>query len=202
MQKHPPHSHSLKQYSKHSFTSGGFTLVELLITIAIAATLMAIAIPNFNSFLVSTRVDNEISQLQRLLLSARNTAINAEQTVTICPLNASNICDNNWDNAVSVFIDIDGDKVYEPANDERLISVKAAIASNDKLQYGQNSIIYTPTGSISGGVSATPFKYCPKDYADKSRGITVSASGRSYVTSDTDNDSIDEDRNGYEITCT
>jgi prepilin-type N-terminal cleavage/methylation domain-containing protein len=179
----------------------GFTLVELMITIAIAATLMAIALPNFSSFLVQTRVDNEISQLQRLLLSARNTAINAEQTVTICPLNTSNTCDTNWHKEISVFIDIDGDKVYEAASDERIISVKGAIDTQDKLQYGQDSIIYTPTGSISGGVSASPFKYCPKGYADKSRGITVSTSGRSYVTSDTDTDNIDEDRAGNEITC-
>ncbi|NQZ24097.1 MAG: type II transport protein [Colwellia sp.] len=179
----------------------GFTLVELMITIAIAAILMAIALPNFSSFLVQTRVDNEISQLQRLLLSARNTAINAEQNVTICPLNSSNTCDDNWHNEISVFIDIDRDKVYEPAADERIIIVKGAIDNNDKLQYGQDSIIYTPTGSISGGVSASPFMYCPKDYDDKSRGITVSTSGRSYVSSDTDNDNIDEDRSGNEITC-
>jgi len=184
-------------YQKYS----GFTLVELMVTIAISAVLMAIALPNFSSFLVQTRVDNEISQLQRLLLSARNTAINAEQSVTICPLNASKACDTNWHNEISVFIDIDSDKVYEPASDERIIIVKGAINSSDKLQYGQDSLIYTPTGSISGGVSATPFKYCPKDYDDKSRGITVSTSGRSYVTSDSDNDSIDEDRSGSEITC-
>jgi type IV fimbrial biogenesis protein FimT len=179
----------------------GFTLVELMVTIAITATLMAIALPNFNSFLVGTRVDNEISHLQRMLLTARNTAINAEQTVTLCPLNASSRCDTNWHNELSVFIDIDGDKTYEPANDERLITVKAQIKNNDKLQYGQDSIIYTPTGSILGGVSATPFSYCPQGYAEKSRGITVSTSGRSYVTSDTDNDNIDEDRSGNEITC-
>jgi type IV fimbrial biogenesis protein FimT len=29
----------------------------------------------------------------------------------------------------------------------------------------------------------------------------VSSSGRSYVTSDTDNDNIDEDRSGNEINC-
>ncbi len=189
----------LQKYNNQNHS--GFTLVELMITIAIAAILMAIALPNFSSFLVQTRVDNEISQLQRLLLSARNTAINAEQTVTICPLSSSNTCDTNWHNEISVFIDIDSDKVYEPASDERIISVKGAIDNNDKLQYGQDSIIYTPTGSISGGVSASPFKYCPKGYTDKSRGITVSTSGRSYVTSDTDNDNIDEDRAGSEITC-
>ncbi|MFT7431390.1 MAG: type IV fimbrial biogenesis protein FimT [Colwellia sp.] len=179
----------------------GFTLVELMITIAIGATLMAIALPKFNSFLVETRVDNEISHLQRLLLTARNTAINAEQSVTLCPLNASNRCDTNWQNEVSVFIDIDGDKTYEPASDERIVAVKAKIKTNDKLQYGQDSIIYRPTGNIMGGVSASPFKYCPKDYPAKSRGITVTTSGRSYVTSDTDSDGIDEDRSGNEITC-
>jgi len=189
-----------QKYNNHSHL--GFTLVELMITIAIAAILMAIALPNFSSFLVQTRVDNEISQLQRLLLSARNTAINAEQTVTVCPLNVSNRCDTNWHNEISVFIDIDSDKTFEAISDERVIIVKGAIDNKDKLQYGQDSLIYTPTGSISGGVSATPFRYCPKDYDDKSRGITVSTSGRSYVTSDTDNDNIDEDRSGNEITCT
>jgi prepilin-type N-terminal cleavage/methylation domain-containing protein len=189
-----------QKYNNH--TPSGFTLVELMITIAIAAILMAIALPNFSSFLVQTRVDNEISQLQRLLLSARNTAINAEQTVTVCPLNISNRCDTNWHNEISVFIDIDSDKIFEAILDERVIIVKGAIDNKDKLQYGQDSLIYTPTGSISGGVSTTPFSYCPKDYDDKSRGITVSTSGRSYVTSDTDNDNIDEDRSGNEITCT
>ena len=83
------------------------------------------------------RVDNEISLLHRMLLLARNSAINNELYVTICPLNDSNICTDNWQGQLSVFSDINKNRVYEANNDELLLKVKPAIKNNDKLQYGQ-----------------------------------------------------------------
>jgi prepilin-type N-terminal cleavage/methylation domain-containing protein len=194
-----------KNYSAPPFSTPslikGFTVIELLISITIIAVLTTIALPNFSDFLVRTRVDNEISEMQRLLLATRNTAINAEKSVTICPLNVSNSCQNSWKDQISVFEDIDGDGIYEPGNGDRLIKVKSAIQAGDKLQFTQASLTYTATGRLSGVAAASTFNYCPKDHTDKSRGITVSASGRSYVSSGTDNDGIDEDRSGNEITC-
>lgn len=175
----------------------GFTLIELLFTVVIVAILTMIALPSINTFLVELRVNNEISELNRLLLTARNNAINLGNNVIVCPVSSK--CTSNWQNEISVFVDNNGDDDYD-ANDT-IIKVKSAIHSGDKLQYAQNSLIYTPTGVLSGGAASTPFNYCPYGYSTKSRGIVVSASGRSYVTSDTDNDNKDEDRNNNEITC-
>ncbi|WP_426360010.1 pilus assembly FimT family protein [Pseudocolwellia sp. HL-MZ19] len=44
-----------------------FTMVELLVGISVVAILAAVALPSLNSFTVSMRVDNEISELHRLL---------------------------------------------------------------------------------------------------------------------------------------
>lgn len=178
----------------------GFTLVELMIAIAIVAMLSAIALPSMNSFLVKMRVDNEISEMQRLLLTARNMAINTGKNTTVCPLSAG-ACTTNWQDDVSVFTNdvnslVNGNAFA--ANDE-LIKVKEAIKSGDKLQYSQKSVIYTPAGRLL--TTAASFSYCPKGEANSSRGIDVSVSGRSYTSSDTDNDDKDEDRNGDEITC-
>lgn len=176
----------------------GFTIVELMVSIAIISILIAIALPNFSDFMIRTRVDNEISELHRLLLTARNTAINSEQNVTICPLGTGSTCDGNWQNELSVFVDADSDGVLD--NGEALVKTKDAIDSGDKLQFSVNGLTYMPNGRLLVA-AANRFNYCPKDNQDLSRGIEVSSSGRFNTTSDTDNDGRDETRAGTEITC-
>lgn len=180
--------------------SNGFTLFEVLIGISILGIMTAIAIPNLTSFLINTKVDNEISQLQRLLLVARNAAINSEQTVTVCPLSSSLSCTNNWENKLTAFIDIDGDGNLETGSNDKIIKVKESISDGDKLQFSRNSVIYTPSGRLSGFANGT-FSYCPAEQDDLARGIILFRSGRAYLSSDTDNDGKEEDRSGNEITC-
>ncbi len=185
------------------FNQKAFTLVELMISISVVSVLASIALPNFNQFIVKTRVNNEISQLQRLLLIARNQAINTQFPVTLCPLNAQKQCNTQWDKEISVFIDLNNNNIYEPLNNEILIRTKALIFNGDKLQYGlgRNRIKYAPTGRTTGWGSNGTFKYCPKNYSEQSRAIIISTSGRLYISTDIDNDGKDETRNGAEIVC-
>lgn len=195
----------------------GFTLVEVIVAIAVVGILSAIALPSMGDFLVKMRVDNEISEMQRLLLTARNIAINTGKNTTVCPLSGKN-CTSNWQNKISIFTndantlangikytgsttttDVDGNSTTV-INDE-LVKVKEAIKSGDKLQFAHTSVIYKPSGQLLTPTIASTFKYCPKDQADRSRGIDVSISGRSYISSDTDNDGKDENRSGNEIVC-
>jgi len=181
----------------------GFTLIEILVSLAILLSVLAIGVPSLNNFIVSMRVDNEISLLHRMLLLARNSAINNELYVTICPLNDSNICTDNWQGQLSVFSDINKNRVYEANNDELLLKVKPAIKNNDKLQYGQrrNALIYGPTGHlVIWGGNAT-FKYCPENHTDKSRGLVVSTSGRVYETTYNKRYEQDTNRSGKKLVC-
>ncbi len=188
--------------SPKKYYNKGFTLVELMIAIAVVAILSAVALPSMGDFLIKMRVDNEISEVQRLLLTARNMAINTGKNTTICPL-SSGTCTTNWGNEISVFTNssntADNDK-YDSATEE-LIKLKDAIKSGDKLQFTHTSIVYRPSGQLLTPTVASTLKYCPKDEADRSRGIDISISGRSYISSDTDSDDKDEDRSGNEIVC-
>lgn len=167
----------------------GFTLVELMVAIAVVAILSTIALPSLNDFLVKMRVDNEITEMQRLLLTARNMAINTGKNTTVCPL-SSGSCTSNWGNEISVF------------TVDEVIKVKGAIKSGDKLQFTSNSaVVYDPSGRLITPIIQSSFKFCPKDNADLARGIDLSISGRSYISSDTDNDGKDENRSAQEITC-
>jgi len=180
----------------------GFTLVELMVAVAVLAILTMVALPSLSDFSVRMRVDNEISELNRLLLTARNVAINEGVNVTVCPLVAKT-CTTSWGKELSVFTDFDGDGVYEPTATpaERIIKVKSAIKTNDKLQYSKSSVMYASTGLLASTAAITPLSYCPYGNANRSRGIMVSSSGRIYSTSDTDNDDKDEDRSGNEVVC-
>lgn len=163
-------------------TGRGFSLIEVFITLALLLILIAVGIPNLINFSVRLKVDNEISQLYRLILLARNSAINSGNTTTLCPLDKSNACSTHWHNELFVFTDLNENKLFEPLNDERIISMKAAIAENDLLIYGKNrtAVTYRATGHLSGWGQNGTFKFCPKGHDDKSKGIVVATSGRVY----------------------
>ncbi|WP_440876641.1 GspH/FimT family pseudopilin [Thalassotalea sp. PLHSN55] len=182
--------------------SKGLTLIELMVTIAIVAILTTLSVTSLSGFLIETRVDNEISQLHRLLLSARNFAINSGRNVTVCPLNSANACSTQWQEPISVFIDLNNNQLFEPQNNELAIKVKSAIREGDQLIYAKyrNKVVYQPTGQLSGLSNGT-FRYCPKGFQEKSRGIIVARSGRLYMTTDIDHDGQDEKRQGGEIVC-
>lgn len=193
--KLPLSSHHLKRQK-------GITLLELMASVAITSILTAIALPNMNDFVVQMRVNDEISMLQRLLLVARNSAINSGERVIICPLTSSGRCTTDWHKELSVFIDNNNNKTFNAANNERLLVTKSAIKTGDKLIYGKGRVMvaYQPSGHLTGLSNGT-FRYCPLGHEDKSRGIVIARSGRFYASSDIDNDSRDETRMNKEITC-
>jgi len=196
----------------------GFTIIELMVSIAVLGVITAIAMPSLSEFLIKMRVDNEIAQLQRMVLTARNTAINLGQNVTLCPLNGSNNCTNNWADELTVFVDLDQDNVFEPnaivavaaapgvpavsaVAAEIRIKVKKAVNTADTLNYAAvTRITFAPTGLLVGNLNGT-FSYCPNGHSELNRAVIISASGRAYQSSDTDNDGEDEDRNNNAITC-
>ena len=179
-----------------------FTLIELLISISITSILTTIAFTSLEDFIVEMRVDNEISQLHRVLLITRNSAINAGQKAILCPLNASFECTTQWHNELSVFIDTNDNKRFDQNKNEKILRIKEAITTDDILVYGKgrNKVTFKPTGQLSGLANGT-FRYCPKNHENKARGIIVARSGRMYQSADINNDGLDENRSYKKMVC-
>ena len=87
----------------------GFTLIELLVTMTIAAILLAIGVPSYQSITTSTRMSGEINALRIDTNFARSEAIKRGQSVSVCPsanpLAATPVCDPamNWSTGWVVF---------------------------------------------------------------------------------------------------
>lgn len=61
----------------------GFTLIELMIVLAIAALLMLLAAPAFTTFMARQQLAGDVNQLQSVLTFARSEAIKQRQPITV-----------------------------------------------------------------------------------------------------------------------
>jgi type IV fimbrial biogenesis protein FimT/type IV fimbrial biogenesis protein FimU len=168
----------------------GFTLIEVMVAIAIAGIALTIAIPGLSSFTLSMRVDNEVSEIQRLLMTTRNAAINAGAQAFLCPLADDDTCanNNNWAGRIGVI------------TNDVLIKEREAIDTGDLLQFGFNQVIYSPSGQLANNNIGT-FNYCPQGKNDYSRAVILSLSGRTYLSADINGDGRDQDRDNNYIDC-
>ncbi|HBK46821.1 MAG TPA: pre-pilin like leader sequence [Xanthomonadaceae bacterium] len=91
----------------------GFTLVELMITIAVLAVLMAIAFPNFQGTIRSNRVATSTNEMISALALARSEAIKSTRGGGVCPSSSGTGCDGTWQQGWIVWSDANGDGQFE-----------------------------------------------------------------------------------------
>lgn len=93
---------------------GGFTLVELMVTLAVVAILVAIGAPQLAAFVNKQQVRADMNNLISAIHLARSEAMKRSGVVTICPLASATAtppaCATNpgktaWSNGWMVFID-------------------------------------------------------------------------------------------------
>lgn len=74
----------------------GFTLVELMITLALLAIVANIAVPAFDGLIVRNRQQALMEQVEKTLNNARADAVLKRRTVEICGSNNGENCSANW----------------------------------------------------------------------------------------------------------
>ena len=178
----------------------GFTLVELVITITIAAILMSIAIPGMNLLLKRNAQKNLIAQHFNAFAFARSQAALQLTVVTLCPLNVDGECHDDWDKPVSVFPDSDRDGKPDDGIVWRVFDVESQHFSTTSRTGGNGYFRYSPDGTTYG--LAGGLVVCPN--ASATGGMTYLAlnkSGRLRKAADRDNDGIITTYWGATIRC-
>ena len=83
----------------------GFTLIELMVTIAILAVIIGIAIPSFSNILLNNRIESAAQDLYGGLQLARSEAVKRKEGVSVCRANsAATGCQNGTDWSASWLI--------------------------------------------------------------------------------------------------
>lgn len=89
----------------------GYTLLELVVTLALAAILTAVALPAFRSTLDRQRATTSVHLLTAQFAQARSTAITRAEVVSVCPSRGDGRCreDGDWSEGWILFRDPDRD---------------------------------------------------------------------------------------------
>lgn len=163
----------------------GFTLVEMMVVIAIASILMAIAIPQFSELIRRNRVATISNQLLGTAFVARSEAIKRGHRVTACVSTDGVSCSTggHWHAGWIVFADHNGDAVRDEG--ESLISVQAPVTGATTITGNipvRTYISYNPAGRstlVNGGLQMGTVTICNRDIGNQ---LVISATGRPRLT--------------------
>lgn len=94
-----------------SIRCGGFTLIELVVTIALVAVLMTLAAPTFTTFQRNAELTSRINSLLAVINAARSEAMKRGTYAMVVPISG------DWAQGMRVFIDKNNNQVYDLGTD-------------------------------------------------------------------------------------
>jgi type IV fimbrial biogenesis protein FimT len=165
----------------------GFTLIELIITLAVAAILLGLAAPSFTDMIKDNRLIAQTNEFTASLNLGRSEAIKRALTVTICKSDNQTSCGGNWQGGWLVFEDVDGQGDLDSGTDT-IIRVHAALSNGNTLVSNSsttsNRITYDASGFAMNYNST--FTFCDDRGLSSAKGRVISPSGRIRVASASD----------------
>lgn len=129
----------------------GFTLIELIVVLAVVATLVTVGIPSYQNLIQDNRLTINSNMLVISLALARTESIKRGVPVTLCAsTSGSNCTDSNWENGWIVFTD--NGAAGQVDADDIVLRVQSALGGGMKISFaGATYLRYRPTGMISVG---------------------------------------------------
>lgn len=184
--------------------NSGFTLIELMVTISVAAILAAVAIPSMQDLIARNQITSANNELVAATMYARSEAVLRGQSVRVCNSNtttassmSSITCsgDDSWASGWIVFVDADGDDARTTTGTtEPVLRVFTNSSKNIAITPATGNargVVYDRTGRANGipssgahTTSGAIFTTCSSKLAE-GRQLSINLSGRASTAKKT-----------------
>lgn len=158
-------------------TQHGFTLIELMIAVAVVGVLCGIALPAFSGGLEAARASGARADLLVSLVTASGRAAITGVHGVLCPSSdgASCLDSPDWSGGWLVFLDNNGSRELEGG--ERILRTQAPLTGNVHLRstIGRTRIVFQGNGGNAG--SNVTFTLCDGRGPARARALIMSNTG-------------------------
>lgn len=172
---------------KKYYYSLGFTLVELMVTIAIVAILLTVAAPSMLGLISRNNIDTYQTDLIGDISFARQEAIRRNKPITICSSADGVSCEGVtvWTTGWIVFVDEVGGVAGAVNPNDEILKVRTAVNAGDSIdsteaffQFNARGWLVLPAVSVNTDVTLTA---CAANNTYL-QGVLIMASGRALTS--------------------
>ena len=168
----------------------GFSLYELVMTLAIFALTLTLGIPSLGAIVANHRLRVEVDQVFHAIHLARKESVVRRRVVTLCPSADGEQCGNDWSAGWIVFVNLDRDWPARREPEEPVIK-RMSVAPENRIVANRRSFSLR---SVNLRATNGTLIFCDRAGRARPRALVVSYTGRPRVAY--------EDRRGRPYACT
>lgn len=192
----------------------GFTLIELIVTLAVVSILLLTGIPMLNQMTTSNRLSTQINTVAGSLAIARSESIKRGTSITLCGSTDGATCDtSSWESGWIIFADADNNAILDSTagTSESMLKIVSPFSGGSTLRLSQSDstsvIRFKSEGSLRDlgidGTNKGTFTLCELSASTTTaKAININPLGRaSRAQGATSTEKPVHDVTGADITC-
>ena len=162
----------------------GFTLLEVIIVMALVAIVMTFAIPAMQTFTLNDRLTTNINVLIGHLAYARSEALTRSQQIVVCASDDGLACGGGWTDGWIVFVDADADNAFTVG--EEIIRTNQDLGEANTIAATGigTQIIYDNRGFVTAA-SVGSLQLCDGRSGNFGKTVRITNTGRARLEIDT-----------------
>lgn len=155
-------------------SSQGFSIIELMITIVIAAIVLAVAVPSMMGIITKSSMVSVTNDLVGDLNLARSESARTGSRVVVCPSSNGTSCVGAWQDGRIIFRDLNSDGVLDAT--DPIVRVRESVDAGKAVLTGGPQIVFRSSGVAT---AAATMAVCHTGYLQR----TISVSVVGHITS-------------------